>query len=228
MATTTSTIPTKAASSASTPTRPAGTAAAVPAWLLQPRVLGAVVGGIAVIAAAAWFMSTSASRKEAFASRALQGARQAAESGNLPLAASELQKVSETYKGTRAGTEAVLSLNQVRLLNNQAELAVVGLREFAATNPKGYAAQTQALLGVALENTRKPAEAAAAYQAAVEAAELDYLKAQYLLDAGRAWMAAGKPDEAAKAYREIIAKYDKTAALTEAKVRLAEATKGQN
>ena len=95
-------------------------------------------------------------------------------------------------------------------------------------NPKGYAAQTQALLGVALENTRKPAEAAAAYRAAVDAAELDYLKAQYLLDAGRAWMAAGKPDEAAKAYREIIAKYDKTAALTEAKVRLAEATKGQN
>jgi outer membrane protein assembly factor BamD (BamD/ComL family) len=199
----------------------------VPAWLQNPRILGGVIGGIAVIAAAVWFVSTSSSRKEEFAARALQSARQAAEAGNLPLAASELQKVSTTYQGTRAGTEAVLSLNQVRLLNNQAELAVVGLREFAATNPKGYVAQTQALLGVALENTKKPAEAAAAYLAAANAAEVDFLRAQYLLDAGRAWTQAGKPDEAAKAYRELIAKYEKTPALTEAKVRLAELTKGQ-
>ena len=223
---TTTTAPTKAAPAA--PTRAPAGAPAVPAWLQNPRVLGGVLGGIAVILAGAWFISSTAARKEAFGSRALQAARQAAESGNLPLAASELQKVTQTYKGTRAGNEAVLSLNQVRLVNNQAELAVVGLREFAATNPKGYTAQAQALLGVALENTKKPAEAAAAYQTAAGAAELDYLKAQYLLDAGRAWAAAGKPDEAAKAYREIVTKYDKTAAGTEAKVRLAEVTKGQN
>ena len=199
----------------------------MPAWVQNPRVLGGVLGGIAVIAAAVWFINSSSVRKEEFGSRALQSARQAAEAGNLPLAASELQKVSQTYKGTRAGTEAVLSLNQVRLLNNQAELAVVGLKEFAATNPKGYVAQTQALLGVALENTRKPAEAATAYLAAAAAAEVDFLKAQYLIDAGRAWAQAGKPAEAEKAYREIIANYPKTATLTEAKVRLAELTKGQ-
>jgi outer membrane protein assembly factor BamD (BamD/ComL family) len=199
----------------------------MPAWLQNPRVLGGVLGGVALVAAAVWFVNSSAARKEDFANRALQAARQAAESGNLPLASSELQKVSQTYKGTRAGSEAVLSLNQVRLLNNQAELAVVGLREFAATNPKGYVAQTQALLGVALENTKKPAEAAAAYLAAANAAEVDFLKAQYLLDAGRAWVAAGKPDEATKAYREVMTKYEKTPSLTEAKVRLAELTKGQ-
>lgn len=225
---TTTTAPTKAAPAAPKPAVQAAAPAALPAWLLNPRILGGVVGGIAVIAATAWFISSSATRKEAFAGRALQTARQAAEAGNLPLAASELQKVSQTYKGTRAGNEAVLSLNQVRLVNNQAELAVVGLREFAASNPKGYTAQAQALLGVALENTKKPAEAAAAYQAAANAADLDYLKAQYLLDAGRAWVDAGKPDEAAKAYREVIAKYEKTEALTEAKVRLAEVTKGTN
>jgi len=224
---TTTTVTTKAAQTAPTPARiPAP--AAVPAWLLNPRLLGGVVGGIAVIAAAAWFISSSATRKEAFATRALQTARQAAEAGNLPLAASELQKVTQTYKGTRAGNEAVLSLNQVRLVNNQAELAVVGLREFAASNPKGYTAQAQALLGVALENTRKAAEAAVAYQAAAAAAELDYVKAQYLLDAGRAWVDAGKPDEAAKVYREVVEKYSKTESVTEAKVRLAEVTKGQN
>jgi outer membrane protein assembly factor BamD (BamD/ComL family) len=223
---TTTTAPTKAAPAASTPVAPAKPAA-MPAWVQNPRVLGGVLGGIAVIAAAVWFINSSSARKEEFGSRALQSARQAAEAGNLPLAASELQKVSQTYKGTRAGTEAVLSLNQVRLLNNQAELAVVGLKEFAATSPKGYVAQTQALLGVALENTKKPAEAAAAYLAAAAAAEVDFLKAQYLIDAGRAWAQAGKPEEAEKAYREIIANYPKTAALTEAKVRLAELTKGR-
>jgi TolA-binding protein len=80
---------------------------------------------------------------------------------------------------------------------------------------------------VALENTKKPADAAGAYLAAAAAAEVDFLKAQYLIDAGRAWAQAGKSEEAAKAYREIIANYPKTAALTEAKVRLAELTKGQ-
>ena len=224
---TTTTASTKAAQATPAPVR-AAAATAVPAWLMNPRLLGGVLGGIAVIAAAAWFVSSSATRKEAFATRALQTARQAAEAGNLPLAASELQKVTQTYKGTRAGNEAVLSLNQVRLVNNQAELAVVGLREFAASNPKGYTAQAQALLGVALENTKKPAEAAAAYQAAAAAADLDYVKAQYLLDAGRAWVDAGKPDEAAKVYREIVAKYPKTESVTEAKVRLAEVTKGHN
>ena len=223
---TTTTAPTKAAPAAPTPVAPAKPAP-MSAWLQNPRILGGLLGGIAVIAAAVWFVNSSSTRKEEFAARALQNARQAAESGNLPLAASELQKVSQTYKGTRAASEAVLSLNQVRLLNNQAELAVVGLREFAATNPTGYVAQTQALLGVALENTRKPADAAAAYLAAANAAEVDFLKAQYLIDAGRAWTQAGKPDEAAKAYRELIAKYEKTPALTEAKVRLAELTKGQ-
>jgi outer membrane protein assembly factor BamD (BamD/ComL family) len=223
---TTTTAPTKAAPAAPTPIASIN-AAGTPAWLHNPRIIGGVLGGIAVIAAAVWFVNSSSTRKEEFARRALQGARQAAEAGNLPLASSELLKVSQTYKGSRAANEAVLSLNQVRLLNNQAELAVVGLREFAATNPKGYVAQTQALLGVALENTKKPAEAAAAYLAAANGAEVDFLKAQYLIDAGRAWTLAGKPEEAAKAYRELIAKYEKTPALTEAKVRLAEITKGQ-
>ncbi len=59
----------------------------------------------------------------------------AAEQGNLPLAASELQKVTQTYSGTRSAVEAMLVLNQVRMVNGQTELAVVGLKEFIAKNP---------------------------------------------------------------------------------------------
>ena len=199
-------------------------------WEIPARrnlVLG-VVSGLLVVGAGAWFWKTSAARKEAFASQAVQQARVAAEQGNLPLAASELQKITQTYGGTRSAVEAMLVLNQVRMVNGQTELAVVGLREFIAKNPPmEYRVPAYGLLGVALENTKKPAEAAAAYLAAAAAAEVDFLKAQYLIDAGRAWAQAGKPVEAEKAYREIIANYPKTAALTEAKVRLAELTKGQ-
>ena len=95
---------------------------------------GAVLA-LAVVVAAGWVLWTSDRRKEDFAARSLNQARSAAEAGNLPLAASELQRLIETYRGTDAATEAVITLNQVRMVNGQGELAAVGLREFLATNP---------------------------------------------------------------------------------------------
>ena len=52
---------------------------------------------LALVALVAWMFITSAKRKEAFANRELIRARAAAEQGNLPLAASELQKLIDTY-----------------------------------------------------------------------------------------------------------------------------------
>ena len=77
-----------------------------------------------VLALTAWLFVMVRNRKEAFAGRALDQATSVAESGNLPLAASELQKVISGYAGTRAAQEASIRLNQVRLINGQAELAV--------------------------------------------------------------------------------------------------------
>ena len=126
-----------------------------------------------------------------------------------------------------AAQEAVISLNQVRLLNDQSELAVVGLQDFLKTSPDvQFQAPAQALLGRALENAKRPGEAAKAYLAAVEAAQDDYLKADYLLDAGRAFTDAGEKDKAADAFRRIVKDFSKTSAGTEALVRLAEVTAG--
>ena len=114
------------------------------------------------------------------------------------------------------------------MLNGQAELVIVGLRDFLARNPGNrFVPPANALLGAALENTGKPAEAGAAYVAAADGADLDYLKAQYLLEAGRAYRDAGKPDEASKVYRRIVDDYPKTSSVIEAQVRLGELTKGQ-
>lgn len=190
----------------------------------------AVAAGVAVvlIGALVWFIVTSNRRKEDFAQRGLNQARTAAEAGNLPLASSELQKVIQTYAGTDAATEAVLTLNQVRMVNGQNELAAVGLRDFLATNPdEKYLAPANGLLGAALENAKRFADAAAAFQKASATATLEYLKARYLIDAGRAYRSAGKGPEAIAAYRTVIEKYPKSSGVTEAKVRLAELTGGK-
>ena len=187
---------------------------------------GAIVLALAVIVT--WFVVTSGRRKEEFAARSLSQARATAEVGNLPLASSELQKLIQTYKGTDAASEAVITLNQVRLVNGQGELAAVGLRDFLASNPpKKYIAPASGLLGASLENAHKWADAGDAFMRASEAADVEYLKARYLVDAGRAYSNAGKKEDAVTAYRTVIGKYPKSSSMTEAQVRLAELTGGK-
>jgi outer membrane protein assembly factor BamD (BamD/ComL family) len=192
------------------------------------RQLVAIAAAVAAVGLIVWFMISSNRRKEEYAARSLNQARSAAEAGNLPLASSELQKLIQTYKGTDAATEAVITLNQVRMVNGQSELAAVGLRDFLATKPAPeYAAPANGLLGAALENARKFDQAGDAFTAASKLADLPYLRARYLLDAARCYREAGKTSEAVAAYREVIQKYPKTSSVTEAQVRLAEMTDGK-
>ncbi len=213
------------------PTSPSAGARAgrsVPKWLDEPLnrylLLGGVVAAIALIA---WFVILSGKRKEVFAGRALDAARNMAEQGNLPLAASELQKVVTTYGGTRAAQEAVITLNQVRLVNGQFELAAVGLQDFLKTSPDAeFKTPAYSLLGRALENSKRPGEAAQAYLNASAAADVDYLRADLLLDAGRAYVNAGDRQKAIETYRRVIKDYPKSVSKTEAEVRLSELTAG--
>lgn len=192
------------------------------------RTLTIAAIAVAVLALAAWMVMTSARRKEQFATRALLEARMTAEQGNLPLAATQFQQLVDTYRGSDASREALIGLNQLRLINGQSDLAAVSLREFIATNPEPkYAAPAHALLGAALENAARPADAAAAYQEAARIAPIDYLKAEYLLQAGRALLAAGKPAEAQAAYQTVVDEYEASASFTEAQVRLSELTAGR-
>jgi TolA-binding protein len=206
------------------------TATATPtAWYRDRwRLIGAAVFAVFLLGVVVWLVLASGRRKEEFAARSLNQARATAEAGNLPLASSELQRLIETYRGTDAATEAVITLNQVRMVNGQSELAAVGLRDFLAKNPdRKYLAPANGLLGTALENSKRPAEAAAAFANASKSADLEYLRARYLIDAARAYRAAGKTAEAEAAYREVIQKHPKSSSFTEAQVRLAELTDGK-
>ncbi|HEX2218314.1 MAG TPA: tetratricopeptide repeat protein [Gemmatimonadales bacterium] len=203
-------------------------AAAAPWYRDSKRLLIGAAVAVLLLGVVAWVVISSERRKEQFAARSLNQARAAAEAGNLPLASSELQRLIDTYGGTDAATEAVITLNQVRLINGQGELAAVGLREFIDRDPpEKYLAPAYGLLGTALENSKRPAEAADAFRNASRAADIEYLKARYLIDAGRAYRAAGKPEEARAAYRAIIDSFPQASSVTEAKVRLAELTDGR-
>lgn len=225
----TPTAPAASSTPAPQPAAPARPASPLWQWLSvrkNRQIAGA--GSALLILAVVGLVIWGSKRKQQFAMRALDEARSTAEAGNLPLAASQLQRVIASYGGTDAAAEATMALNQVRLINGQAQLAVTGLRDFLKTNPAPkYLGPSQSMLGTALENTGKPAEAADAFLAAAKAAELPFLKAEYLVDAGRALTNAGKKDEAIKAYRQVVAELKDQPAFTEAMVRLAELTGGK-
>jgi TolA-binding protein len=199
------------------------------AWVQSNRKLLMIIGGaLVVLIVGIWFISTAKSRREDFAARSLSQARNLADAGNLPEASAQFQRIIDTYAGTDAAQEAEIAINQYRLASGQNELAVVRLREYVASNPSPrYIAAANGLLGAALENVGRPAEAAEAYKRASEVSSVDYLKAEYLIQAGRAYVAAGKTADAETAYRAIIDQYAETGPFVEAQVRLAELTKGQ-
>jgi len=199
----------------------------VVAWTKAHQRLTSWIGAAILIGAILFVWTASSTRRsEAIAGRQLQGARYAFDNQNLPLAASELARLVENYSGTNAAAEARLLLAQVRLLQGQPQQAVELLRGFAPSAAAGFRAQAYGLLGAAYENLGRPREAAEAYQAGAERARMDFLKAQMLSDAGRAWAAAGDTAKAIAAYRRIVDDLPKEGAVTEAKVRLGELTKG--
>ena len=182
---------------------------------------------VIVIVLLAW-NTLSARQTEQAAGVRLNAARLAFESRNYPLAASELSQVVENYSGTRAAQEANLLLAQSRLLQGQSQQAIELLKRFAPRADPAFRAQAYGLLGAAYDNVGHPKEAAEAYQQAADAAQLPFLKAQFLTEAGRAWVAAGDTARAVQAYRTVVAQTDSAAMMVagEAKVRLGELTKG--
>lgn len=196
-------------------------------WLsrLSQNSRALTYAGIAVVVVAAGFMlyRTSQTRKEAFAAQELTRARSAAEAGNLPLAASDLTRIIERFSGTLASDDAFILLNQIRLLQGQQQVAIAALREFVAARHAAHAkASAWGLLGGALEDQGQLREAAEAYRQASQLAQLDFLKAQFLLDAGRALVAAGDSAGARDSYSAVLDRFGELEQSAEARIRMAE------
>src|SRR5947209_12254119 len=211
--------------------QPAATEANALSWLtewIKGHRQAATYAGVVLVLAAGLFgwnlLSTKTAERNA-GSQLTQG-RLALESKNYPLAASVLAQVVENYAGTHAAQEGTILLAQVRLAQGQSQQAVEVLKAFAPKAGRDYRALAYGLLGAAYENTAHPRDAADAYGQAADAAQYPFLRAQFLSDAGRAWLAAGDTAKAIAAYETIAQKLDSSSAAAEAKVRLGELTKG--
>jgi TolA-binding protein len=187
----------------------------------QKIAIGA--SALVIAAAAVWLYISSEQRKETFAAQELEQARSEAEAGNLPLATSDLTRLIDRFGGTRAADQAVISLNQIRLIQGQRDVAINALQQFVRSRLPDYvAASAYGLLGGGLEDQGKLREAGAAYRQAAGRAELDFQKAGFLLDAGRTLAASGDSTGAKASYGEVLAKYGALDQAAEARVRMAE------
>ena len=193
------------------------------------KAIGIGAGAVLLVGLIGWYVVESGRRKQAQAIEVLDRARSAMEASNYPEASSQFQKVAATYAGTDAAYEAILALNQVRLLSGQAQLAVDELRKFVATSPPPrFAAAGHSHLAMALENVGKPAEATAEYLKAAELAPEAFRKADAFLSAARSYRQQGKDKEAIALLQDVVKNYPKeAAAVAEAQVRLAELTRGR-
>ena len=185
-------------------------------------VAAVVVGAIAVI----MYMRIASERRENFATSLLSNARSVAATGNTALAITDLSDLVASHRGTIAAEEAEIMLARLRLSEGQAEAAVQSLQDYVSRGPSDqFRAPAYGLLGAALEQTMSLSDAANAYETASEEAWYDFLKAQYLIDAGRVLMAAGDSGRAIAVYRKIIDDLPETDMVVEARLRLGELLK---
>ena len=196
-------------------------------WIKGHRQAATYAGVVLALAAGlfGWNLLSTKTAERNAGSQLEQG-RLALDSKNYPLAASVLAQVVENYSGTHAAQEGAILLAQVRLAQGQTQQAIDVLQRYAPNADRDFRAQAYGLLGAAYENALKPKDAATAYEQAAAAAQYPFLRAQFLADAGRAWIGAADTARALVAYRTIVQQLDSTSAVGEANVRIGELTKG--
>ena len=185
--------------------------------------IGAIVVGLAVFGL--WFVQRTSLNETISSERQLATAKQSLMSGNAPLAETDLKKVVDKYAGKPAGAEAGLLLAQLRMDKGDYAAAAGGLRDLAAKVTSGpNAAQIRSLLGDALAQSGKPAEAAVEYERASTVTTHPNEKNWLLAKAARSYNSARKTAEARKLYEALAAQSESEAVSSEAKVRLGEMT----
>ncbi len=191
--------------------------------ILHKRELTWAVVALAAILGGFWFYSRSQAIKSQRAETAYFQARQSAAAGNLPLAVSDLKKVVARYEGTRAGTQAALSLAQTLYDQKQFKEGLEVLKKVEANAPTEFRPSIHSLEAAGYEELKDFVAAAEQYKRAAEATEFPVDKAKFEAAAARNYMAAGKTEEARAIWTEL-AKDETRPEAAEARVRLGELT----
>ncbi len=187
--------------------------------------IGAIV--VAGIAFGVWFVQRTAMNESISADRQLLTAKQSLNSGNAPLAEADLKKVVAKYADKPSGTEAGLLLAQLKIDKGDYQGAVTDLTSLSGKVSSGPSAATvRGLLGDAVAQLGKPAEAAVEYEKASALATGPNERFYWKAKAGRAYLLAGKNPEGRKIFEDLAAQQDNEAVATEARVRLGELSAG--
>lgn len=191
-------------------------------WMiLHRRELTWALAALAVIVAGFWFYERSQSIKSQRAETAYFQARQSAAAGNLPLAVSDFKKVVSRYEGTRGGTQAALALAQTHYDQKQFKEGLAVLKTVEAKATDDFRPSVHVLEADGYEELKDFVAAAEQYKLAAMATGFPADKAKYQAAAARAYMAAGKTQEAKAIWTEL-AKDEASPEAAEARVRLGE------
>ena len=127
------------------------------------------------------------------------------------------------YEGTRAGTQAALSLAQTQYDQKQFKEGLAVLKKLETKAPDDFRPSVHVLEAAGYEELKDFTSAAEQYKLAAMAPEFPVDKAKYQAGAARDYTAAGKADEAKAIWTEL-AKDDTSPEAAEARVRLGELT----
>ncbi len=178
-------------------------------------------GGAAIllVIGGAWYVNRSNTLKEERAGQAYATALQTAASGNIPLAQTDLQKMALRYRGTAAGTSGSLAL--AKLYYDEGKFQE-GIDAISSASPDDMTKFDVAMLkATGLEGLSKYEEAANEFKNAVNVARFDADKDLARAAAARAFVQAGKKDEAIAMWKEI-AENPKSRSYLEAQIRIGE------
>jgi predicted negative regulator of RcsB-dependent stress response len=192
---------------------------------LNSRAL--MIGASIVVVAAAgyWFYMRSRQIQSANAERSLLSAKQSMGAGNLPLAQTDLQKVTSRYGSTPAGVEAALLLAQINYDAGKAQDGINVLQRAAsAAASLGMEPTVRSMIGDGKVQLGKPGEAAKEYEGAAAAARLDNERVMMKAKAARAYAAAGDTATSRRLWEQLRDDPKAASVSVEARVRLGELT----
>ena len=176
---------------------------------------------VVVLGAGVWFYQKAQSTQARNASIALDDAEQALNSGNLPLAQANLEKLVQRYGDTPAGKVGLILLAQVHYQQGNYQKGVDVLKPLATGNDPYFTTGALGLAGAGLEQLRKYPEASDSYQKAADKSRFESERASFMGASARVLMAAGKAAEA-KAIWMKLAEDPSGPMAPEARVRLGE------
>ena len=184
------------------------------------RHIGYVGLGILAAGAGTWFYLRSKALKEQHAETAFRSAMQSVLAGNVPLAQSDLRKMSVRYSGTAAGAEGAMELAKLNYSQGSYQQGIDALKP-ALDGPDFMRYDVHLLMAAGYEGLNKSAPAAQEYEAAAKGAKFATDRDRAEANAAQNYAAAGNKNAAIKIWTELL-NDPKSDMADEAKVRLGE------